>query len=481
MLVDHIMEGSMKANINDIFYKPSDSEEWKIIENSRYVDVVKFTSKEFEKNMARFQQATSTVLAAASDQMEISQVSLGSLISIGMNAIYYGLSSSKRKLQSEKFISNENPEITTKLISLVDSKFTYPFIKLALPNIKFHTTIFVLKLLPRLTVNSYKVDEDLSVFLKSPEKVRDLLQKTNGTLSSMLNKTASYIKEEQKKDLDHFVKVRIISPSHLPKGGNKSPLEEMKFDRILIDIHGGGFIGTTSRCHQTYLRKWAKDAKIVLFAIDYKLAPTVKYPYIFDEVWQAYFWIITQAEKEFGLKLNTVLVAGDSAGGNLAMALTLRAIHSNFRVPDGLLLGYPALNLSISSFTPSLLTSMDDLILTYSFLNVCISSYIPPDADPTKDPYLSPSLVTDEDLKKFPPIRIMSAGMDPLRDESYKLMYRLIKLKKDARMIEYRMLPHGFWSFYSVHNLKEFEISLDSAVNAITELIEINQSKEPSE
>jgi hormone-sensitive lipase len=479
MLMDHMMEGSMNASIDDIFYKAANSEEWKAIEDSHYVDVVEFTDKDFKKKMAEFQKATSTVLAAASSQMENSQVSLETLLGIGMNAIYYGLFPSKRKLQSEKFISNENPEITTKLMSLADSEFTYPFMRLAFPSIKFHTTILVPKLLPRLTVNSYKVDEDLSAFLNFSGSIGDLLQKFNGTLYPILNEMASsYVKEKLKEVPDDLVKVRIISPSYLPKGSKKEPLKNMKFDKILIDIHGGGFIATTSRCHQTYLRKWAKEAKIVLFAIDYKLAPAFKYPYILDEVWQAYFWIITHAEKEFGLKPNTVLVAGDSAGGNLAMALTLRAIHSNFRVPDGLLLGYPALNLAISAFTPSLLTSMDDFILTYSFLNVCINSYIPPDADPKKDPYLSPSLITDEDLKKFPPIRILAAGMDPLRDESYKLMYRLIKLKKNARMIEYRMLPHGFWSFYSLHSLKEFKVPLDSAVKAITELIEINQSKE---
>lgn len=479
MLVEHIIAGSMNADMNDIFYKPANSEEWKVIVNSRLVEVVEFKDKGFEKKMGKFQESVATMLAAGSSQMENSQVCLESLIGIGMNAMYYGLFPSKRALQSEIFISNDNPEITTKLMSLADSKFTYPFLKLVFPSIKFHRTIFVPKLLPRLTVDSYKHDEDLSVFLDPARRSRGAVQSPE-VQRLLEGRVAPYVKEKPKVVPDSLVKVRIISPSPLPKGCGKAPLKDMNFDRVVIDIHGGGFIATTSRCHQTYLRKWAKDAKVPILAIDYKLAPAVKYPYILDEIWQAYFWIITQAEKEFGLKLKTVLVAGDSAGGNLALALTLRALRSKFRVPDGLLLGYPALNLSINAFTPSLLTSMDDFILTYSFLSVCISSYIPPNADPAQDPYLSPCLISDEDLKGFPAIRIMAAGMDPLRDESYKLMYRLIKLKKDARMIEYRMLPHGFWNFYIGFGLKEFEIPTLSAIEAIKELIAINENNEVS-
>ncbi len=68
---------------------------------------------------------------------------------------------------------------------------------------------------------------------------------------------------------------------------------------------------------------------------------------------------------------------------------------------------------------------MDDILLRYSFLNICLSSYIPPERDPAKDPYLSPILTPDDELGQFPPIRISAAGRDPLRDESYNLIYRL--------------------------------------------------------
>ena len=117
----------------------------------------------------------------------------------------------------------------------------------------------------------------------------------------------------------------------------------MQFDRVLIHIHGGGFIAMSTRSHQTYLTKWANECKLVVFTIEYRLAPEHKFPAGFDDVWQAYYWIITQSEKQFGIKLSNVILAGDSAGGNLAMAVSLRAVRSGLRAPDGILLGYPGM------------------------------------------------------------------------------------------------------------------------------------------
>lgn len=77
-----------------------------------------------------------------------------------------------------------------------------------------------------------------------------------------------------------------------------------------------------------------------------------------------------------GIEIEKIVVIGDSAGGNLVAALTVMAIERNYRVPDGLILCYPALNLSKRHFTPSLLLSLDDPILPYPFLKMCMNSYV---------------------------------------------------------------------------------------------------------
>ena len=82
------------------------------------------------------------------------------------------------------------------------------------------------------------------------------------------------------------------------------------------------------------------------------------------------------SEEKLGIRPETIVLCGDSAGGNLIMALTVMAIERGFRVPDGLLNCYGAVQLSTQIFTPSLLFSIDDPILPYSLLMVALHSYV---------------------------------------------------------------------------------------------------------
>lgn len=220
----------------------------------------------------------------------------------------------------------------------------------------------------------------------------------------------------------------------------------IKIDAIMIHIHGGGFVAMSSASHQSYTRKWANQIGIPIFSIDYRLAPEHAYPAALNDVWQAYYWIVNNCETHFGIKPEKIFVAGDSAGGNLTLALTMLAIEKHFRVPDFILPAYPALNLSLRNFSPSLILSLDDFILPSSFLMLCLDSYVK-DADPEKDHFLSPAICPNNVLKKFPPTRIMIAGNDPLRDEAYKFTMKLLKNKVDIKVIEYIGFPHGFLSF----------------------------------
>jgi hypothetical protein len=70
-----------------------------------------------------------------------------------------------------------------------------------------------------------------------------------------------------------------------------------------------------------------------------------------------------------------------------------------FRIPDGIMPAYPALNVWLKKFTPSLLLSFDDGILPFTFLEMCLDCYVSAGSDPTKDPMLSPIQSSDEILK----------------------------------------------------------------------------------
>jgi hormone-sensitive lipase len=200
---------------------------------------------------------------------------------------------------------------------MIDSKYTKPILAIAMPGITINKRIYVPKLLPRITLQNVLFPENLQQFIEIPT-----LKKADSSVEEILNfdpnlryeqheqdKSKSsgtiYVIHKMKPMPDNYVKIRILSPVTLPKDraqGKAPEVAGMACDRILIDIHGGGFIATSTRMHQTYLRRWANECNLVIFAIDYKLAPEVKYPAVFDDIWQAYFWIITQAERQLGNK-----------------------------------------------------------------------------------------------------------------------------------------------------------------------------------
>jgi hormone-sensitive lipase len=178
-------------------------------------------------------------------------------------------------------------------------------------------------------------------------------------------------------------------------------------------------------------------------SVDYCLAPEYPFPKAVNDIWQVYYWLVEYGEMYLGIKADKIVVCGDSAGGNLAAALTTMAVQRGFRVPDGLMMAYPALVLERSNFTPSLLLALDDPILPIAFLNMCLESYAE-GPTPTGHEYLSPGNASLDTLSRFPKTRIMIASNDPLRDMSIEFALKLAKVGVDVKLKEYKLLPHGF-------------------------------------
>ena len=205
-----------------------------------------------------------------------------------------------------------------------------------------------------------------------------------------------------------------------------------------------------------YTRQWANNTGLPVFSIDYRLAPESPFPAALNDCWQVYYWLFLHAEEYLGIKAKRIYLAGESAGGNLIMGICSLAIEKGFYVPDLLLMAYPSLVITRRMFSPSLLLSIDDRMLPASFLALCIDSY-DPDGYGDEEFLLSPALTPDHVLSHFPPTRIHLAGNDPLRDESYRLMLRMLRLQLDVHMCEFVHFPHAFWIFDLV---KECDVAI---------------------
>eukprot|EP00127_Corallochytrium_limacisporum_P004153 Clim_evm98s157 gene=Clim_evmTU98s157 len=213
-------------------------------------------------------------------------------------------------------------------------------------------------------------------------------------------------------------------------------------ERVLIHFHGGGFIAQDSLAHEIYLRIWAKRFQCPIISVDYSLAPESPYPAAVNDCFDTYHWFLANHEK-IGIKPKRVVFAGDSAGGNLVFAVSIKAIMEGAPIPDHIVAMYPALN---CQFVPSASRALAlfDPLLPMDMLESCFHSYTGGLYMYHAPPQLSPYHAPEETLKKMPAITMLAAGLDPLLDDSIAMSRRLSKLDIPHKIEIVHDLPHGF-------------------------------------
>uniref|UniRef100_A0A915EKV5 Hormone-sensitive lipase n=1 Tax=Ditylenchus dipsaci TaxID=166011 RepID=A0A915EKV5_9BILA len=171
------------------------------------------------------------------------------------------------------------------------------------------------------------------------------------------------------------VQIKVLSVCHRvglspSNAANKLPASPY----LLIHCHGGGYVATTSKSHETYLRAWAKSLNCPIVSIDYSLAPENPFPRATEEVLYAYAYILNNPEK-LGWTGERVCMVGDSAGGNLIMSVNLRLVELNVkRLPDGIVPIYtPFLFQYLPS--PSRILSFMDPLLHMGVVIRCAAAY----------------------------------------------------------------------------------------------------------
>jgi acetyl esterase/lipase len=120
----------------------------------------------------------------------------------------------------------------------------------------------------------------------------------------------------------------------------------------LLWIHGGGYVVGSARLGDRMMRRMARTLGAVVASVEYRLAPEHPYPAALDDCWAALNWLVNQAD----IDSHRIVVAGPSAGGGLAAALTLRTVDTGLTKLAGQVLQYPMLDdrTALRSFTPRL-------------------------------------------------------------------------------------------------------------------------------
>lgn len=233
----------------------------------------------------------------------------------------------------------------------------------------------------------------------------------------------------------------------------ESKIENVKSEptkAIILFIHGGGFLRFKNFFHENYLREICNNLQIPLLGIDYAAAPEHPYPEGLNDCFQMYMWMMNHCENELGFKPEKIILAGDSSGGNIVIALTFLIIamnkyeNKNIRMPDFLLPLYPCCHTGIKNMSLTLAMSFEDKMIDIKglhYINRVYRGYYPNDLDP----FINPSEASEDLIKELPPIRFMTATHDPLRDDTIRFIRKICKVPGiDVKNYEFHNYMHGF-------------------------------------
>jgi len=208
---------------------------------------------------------------------------------------------------------------------------------------------------------------------------------------------------------------------------------------VLVYLHGGGWIMGGLDGSDPFCRRVALSVGVAVVSIDYRLAPEHRYPAALEDCADVLAWLRTH-DAELDLDPTRIAVAGDSAGGNLAAALTLLDRGSASPLLAQVLL-YPGLDLTMTS---AFFTSFRGPGLTQGQCRQLVELYLGPDGD-RRDPLASPLLAPD--LAELPPALVVTAGADILADDGRRYVGRLLEAGGRARLLHYPRVPHAFFGF----------------------------------
>lgn len=181
----------------------------------------------------------------------------------------------------------------------------------------------------------------------------------------------------------------------------------------LVFFHGGGWTIGDLDTHDHPCRTLCHDAGIVVVSVDYRLAPENPYPAGLDDAWAALRWVASHGA-DLDIDPSRLAVGGDSAGGNLAAVVAIRARDEDGPELAFQLLVYPAVDLRPDSFYPSRQENAEGYFLTKTYLEFFTRSYLP-DPQLGNEWQVSPLLAADH--SGLPPALVITAEFDPLRDE----------------------------------------------------------------
>jgi len=259
------------------------------------------------------------------------------------------------------------------------------------------------------------------------------------------------VREHRVKASGGFVPVRVFVPDGQPRA-------------VIVYYHGGGWVIGSVEDYDASTRLLAQRTGSVVVSVDYRLAPEYRFPVAVDDSWAALLWANDRMAELAGGRV-PLIVAGDSAGGNLSAIMAQRAkaaASSGMDSPAIALqvLVYPVTDCDLD--TTSYLDPANQLLLSRESM-VWFWDHYAPEPEARLHPDASPLRQTD--LANLPPAVVLTAEHDPLRDEGELYATRLIQAGVPVRHQRFAGQMHGFFTMN--HVLPGADAAMDYVAAAI--------------
>jgi acetyl esterase len=206
----------------------------------------------------------------------------------------------------------------------------------------------------------------------------------------------------------------------------------------LVFFHGGGWVIGDLVTHDGICRSLANAARCAVASVDYRLAPQHRFPVAAEDSYAGFQWVLGHAA-QLGVDPRRVAVGGDSAGGNLAAAVSLMARDRGTPLPVFQALVYPVTDYNFD--TPSYRENATGYVLTREGMRWFFRQYLARE-EQGREPYASPLRASS--LAGLPPALVQTAECDPLRDEGEAYAARLRDAGVPVTVTRYPGVFHGF-------------------------------------
>ncbi|NWF24800.1 alpha/beta hydrolase [Streptomyces sp. PKU-EA00015] len=224
----------------------------------------------------------------------------------------------------------------------------------------------------------------------------------------------------------------------------------------LLYLHGGGFVLGTLDGVDEVCRAIAARSRWAVLSLEYRLAPEHPYPAALEDSLDTLAWLRGSA-LDWGIDPDMIAVGGDSAGGNLAAALCLHLRDGGLPLPVSQVLVYPAVDDRFSA--PSWTRFADAPLLTAADARWLWEQYIGPGRRGSVDQYAAPMKAGS--LHGLPPALVLTAEVDPVRDDAEAYAERLRHDGVPTTSIRHSGVFHGFFTEVGVF------AKTDAAIDAV--------------